>query len=321
MFGGASEALAARGPAATQPQPPQPERDRQARSPGGAEHRGHRRRRRRPPRVAVVEARRLCDAAQPGEILCSELVHVRRRFTRVAPVRSRAVSRDLKGLAGPLATCTLLWGDEAPRPPDDAPRLHGVRSVDHAAERRRPAIGGPKERAVLGTLLAADGAAVSVDALIDAVWRGTRRAVRPRTVHSYIARLRRALGPCPSGDGWLIAQGRAYVLPVDRAHLDAFRFADTAATGRTLLERGDPGAAITAFNGTRCRRGAALPTRVSKRSSTSEHGGPRTRGAAPQRDRRPASTRCSHWGRPASSYPISSRPSRRSLSASGDGAS
>ena len=59
--------------------------------------------------LAVVEARRLCDAAQPGEILCSELVRVAagsRGSHRFGP----AQSRDLKGLAGPLAACTLLVG-------------------------------------------------------------------------------------------------------------------------------------------------------------------------------------------------------------------
>ena len=44
--------------------------------------------------LAVVEARRLCDAAQPGEILCSELGPRRGRFTRVAPLRSRAGARS-----------------------------------------------------------------------------------------------------------------------------------------------------------------------------------------------------------------------------------
>ena len=106
---------------------------------------------------------------------------------RTASVPRR--SRDLKGLAGPLAACTLLWGDEAPRPPDDVPRdtvfgpLTARRNGDDLA------IGGPKERAVLGTLLAADGAAVSVDALIDAVWPEDAPRSATRTVHSYIARV------------------------------------------------------------------------------------------------------------------------------------
>ena len=66
------------------------------------------------------------------------------------------------------------------------------------------AIGGPKERAVFGTLLAADGAAVSVDALIDAVWRRTAPRSATRTIHSYIARSDVAARPVPrAGDGWL----------------------------------------------------------------------------------------------------------------------
>jgi class 3 adenylate cyclase len=58
--------------------------------------------------LAVVEARRLCDAAHAGEILCSELVRVAagsRGGHRFGPVRAR----ELKGLGAPLSSCALGW--------------------------------------------------------------------------------------------------------------------------------------------------------------------------------------------------------------------
>ena len=56
----------------------------------------------------VVEAARLEAAAEPGQILCSEFVRVMARgrgnhhFDELGPL-------DLKGLAGPLSACVVLW--------------------------------------------------------------------------------------------------------------------------------------------------------------------------------------------------------------------
>ena len=116
--------------------------------------------------LAVVEARRLCDAARPGEILCTELVRVAagsRGSHRFGPI----TARDLKGLAGPLASCTLVWNDDEIRDGHGAgaPHFSVFGGISMQKDGRDVPLGGPKERAVLATLLAAEGAPVSVDSV------------------------------------------------------------------------------------------------------------------------------------------------------------
>jgi DNA-binding SARP family transcriptional activator/WD40 repeat protein len=198
--------------------------------------------------LAVVEARRLCDAAQPNEVLCSDLARVAagsRGGHRFGPV----TARSLKGLPAPLPSCALLWDDTATSTiAPGAPRVTVFGTVALTRDGNDVQLGGPKERAVLATLVAAEGAPVSVDALVDAVWADDPPRSATRTLHSYIARLRRALGPGGGDDGWLATAGRAYRLAVDRAQVDAWRFADLATSGRVLLESGDLGAAVSAFD-------------------------------------------------------------------------
>lgn len=83
------------------------------------------------------------------------------------------------------------------------------------------ALGGPKQRAVLALLIAADGRALPDDVLIDEVWpdgdgQGTRR-----TLQTHISNLRRAIGSDAverAGDG--------YQLDLDRGAVDVWRFED-----------------------------------------------------------------------------------------------
>jgi DNA-binding SARP family transcriptional activator/WD40 repeat protein/class 3 adenylate cyclase len=194
--------------------------------------------------LAVVEARRLCDAAQSGEVLCNDLVRVAagsRGGHSFGPSRLIA----LKGLAGDLRCSPLVWSDEGASPKDasDATSLSVLGPLSVQRNGATVPIGGRKEQSVLATLLAAEGEQVSIDALIDAVWMDTPPRSAARTTHAYIARLRRAL---PTG--WLVTQGRAYSLTIPRANLDASRFADSVRAGRTLLAQGDPGAAVVAFS-------------------------------------------------------------------------
>jgi DNA-binding SARP family transcriptional activator/WD40 repeat protein len=192
-----------------------------------------------------VEAARLCNAAQPGEILCSDLVRVTagtRGGHRFGPVSER----ELKGLAAPLPSCALLWSDDVVAGSEaGALRFAVLGPLSVQTDGHDLAIGGPKERAVLAALLAADGAPVSIDALIDAVWGDSPPRSAPRTIHSYIARLRSTLGA--SDEGPLTTHGRSYALATDR-HVDALQFADLSESGRALLASGDPGAAVATFD-------------------------------------------------------------------------
>jgi DNA-binding SARP family transcriptional activator/class 3 adenylate cyclase/WD40 repeat protein len=198
---------------------------------------------------AAVEARRLCDAAEPGEVLCTELVcHAAgtRGGHRFGPVRRR----DLKGLREPVPSCALEWAD-GQRPADgpaDVPQLRVFGPLAAQRGEHDVSLGGPKERAVLATLLAADGEPVSIETLSDALWGDAPPRSAARTVHAYIARIRRTLGSGTDGDGALVTQGRTYSLSLPRANVDALRFVDAAARGRALVDRGDPGAAVTAFD-------------------------------------------------------------------------
>ncbi len=55
-------------------------------------------------------------------------------------------------------------------------------------------LGAPKQRAVLATLLMNRNRAVSVDALIDAVWTSAPVPAARTSIHSYVSNLRRLLG-------------------------------------------------------------------------------------------------------------------------------
>ena len=195
--------------------------------------------------IAVVEARRLCDAADTGHVLCSDLVRAAsgsRGGHRFGPV----TERELKGLGAPLASCELVWaeGEGGGEPPRY--RVFGPLAVERD-EHDLP-LGGPKERAVLAALVAGEGAPVSTDALAEAVWGDSPPRSARRTVQAYVARLRATIGTQAGGEPWLTSHGSAYVLEVDRENVDALRFTDLAAGARGLLERGDPGAAVTAFD-------------------------------------------------------------------------
>lgn len=107
-------------------------------------------------------------------------------------------------------------------------------------------LGGPKERAVLAILLAAEGEAVSIDGLAEAVWGEDQPRSAVRTLHAYIARLRKVLAVTGGGADPLVTRGRSYRLVLPPDAVDAHRFVDAAALGRSLSERADPGGALAA---------------------------------------------------------------------------
>lgn len=98
---------------------------------------------------------------------------------------------------------------------------------------------GPRRRAVLALLALAEGRAVSVDALLDAVWPGEVPTTGRRALHAHISRLRGHLG---AGAERLERQGSAYSLHLDDDGLDVGRARRLAAAGRRRLTS-DPTAA------------------------------------------------------------------------------
>jgi DNA-binding SARP family transcriptional activator/class 3 adenylate cyclase/WD40 repeat protein/energy-coupling factor transporter ATP-binding protein EcfA2 len=197
--------------------------------------------------TAVVEAARLCAVASGGTILCSEAVRVvsaNRSGCSFGPVRAV----QLKGLPGPVQVHEVAW---APLPYDPGEHRLAFRvlgPLEVLDGDRRVDIGGPKERLVLALLLARVNSPVSVDALMDAVWGDRPPRTAERTVHAYVARVRRTLEPRrPRGEPSTVLEtvGRGYQLRLDATQLDAARFAQLAKRGSGQLVSGDDAAAST----------------------------------------------------------------------------
>ena len=197
--------------------------------------------------TAVVEAARLCAVASGGMILCSEAVRVvsaNRSGCSFGPLRPV----QLKGLPGPVQAHEVNW---APPPYDPGQHRLAFRvlgPLEVLDGDGRVVIGGPKERLVLALLLARVNSVVSVDALIDAVWGDRPPRTAERTVHAYVARLRRMLEPRrPRGEPStvLATVGRGYQLRLDTTQLDAARFAQLGKRGSDQLVSGDDAASST----------------------------------------------------------------------------
>ena len=176
--------------------------------------------------TAVVEAARLCEAATGGTILCSDAVRVV-SANRSGCTFGPACGVDLKGLPGPVQAHEVSW-EPLPYDPGENRLAFRVLGPLEVLDGDRPVeVGGPKERLVLALLLARVNSAVSVDALVDAVWGDSPPRTAERTVHAYVARLRRTLEPRrPRGETstMLVTVGRGYELRLDAGQLDATRF-------------------------------------------------------------------------------------------------
>src|SRR5262245_13360378 len=210
--------------------------------------------------TAVVEAARLCTSASGGTILCTEAVRTvsaNRSGCSFGPVREVA----LKGLPDPVAVREVAW---VPLPYEPARHRLTFRVLGplEVLDQDRPlSVGGPKERLVLAVLLARVNSTVSVDTLIDAVWGDDPPRTAERTVHAYVARLRRTLEPRrPRGDPsvLLVTVGRAYELRLDARQLDATQFEQLARRGADELRRGDDAARATLHKALGLWRGDAF---------------------------------------------------------------
>lgn len=108
-------------------------------------------------------------------------------------------------------------------------------------------LGGPRQRAVLALLIAARGDVVSVDRMIEDLWRGEPPAKAIASLQSYVANLRRLLEPgrpprAPASV--LVSAAPGYAVRLDPDTVDAWRFERATAEARDLSAR-DPAAART----------------------------------------------------------------------------
>lgn len=95
-------------------------------------------------------------------------------------------------------------------------------------------LGGPQQRRLLAVLLSQRGQPVSPDRLIDSLWPdGLSAPGATRSVHTYVSRLRRAVG-----DSAIVTDGASYSVSLPSGSLDAEAFEDLlAAAGSAPAEQ------------------------------------------------------------------------------------
>ncbi|GAA1835041.1 hypothetical protein GCM10009836_11730 [Pseudonocardia ailaonensis] len=108
--------------------------------------------------------------------------------------------------------------------------------------RGRVELGGPKQRALLVSLLVRAGRTVSLEQLVDDLWPDEPPPRAAATVQVFVSNLRRALEPGRTRGTparVLVTAGRGYRLAVDPLTVDAHAFADLAGRGRRALAADD----------------------------------------------------------------------------------
>jgi DNA-binding SARP family transcriptional activator len=111
------------------------------------------------------------------------------------------------------------------------------------------ALGGPKQRALLGLFLLHRGETLSSDRLIDELWGERPPATATKSVQVYISRLRKALarGNGDASAGTIVTREHGYELRLDPERLDAHRFERLVAEARSDLAAGRPKPAVSAL--------------------------------------------------------------------------
>lgn len=115
---------------------------------------------------------------------------------------------------------------------------------------------GPKQRALLATLVLHAGQLLSVDRLVEELWGSAPPANAPNALQAHVARLRRLL-PAP-GHEWISTLPTGYLLTPGQASTDVARFTRLSGQGRAALPH-DPGqAALLLHRALSLWRGPAL---------------------------------------------------------------
>jgi DNA-binding SARP family transcriptional activator/DNA-binding XRE family transcriptional regulator len=106
---------------------------------------------------------------------------------------------------------------------------------------RPVALGGARQRAVLGLLALHPDLALHRSALIDALWSDSPPASAAKMIQSHIGRLRHLLDPGQrpqDPDGLLVSTGTSYRLQASAAELDLITFRQFVARGREARQAG-----------------------------------------------------------------------------------
>jgi DNA-binding SARP family transcriptional activator len=124
--------------------------------------------------------------------------------------------------------------------PSTAVRVDVLGPLRLTVDGRGVDVPGPKRRAVLALLAMAEGRAVTVDHLLDALWPSELPASGRAALHSHVSRLRGHLGPAATR---LKAMDGAYRLVLGDDEVDAARARALLADARELAGK-EPAAAL-----------------------------------------------------------------------------
>src|SRR5690625_4770784 len=107
--------------------------------------------------------------------------------------------------------------------------------VTVAASGKPAVLGEGRRRTILAVLLAAEGAVVTTDQLIDAVWSDHAPPSARKSLQSHVSRLRAELEAlAPAEPDALVAEGDGYRVNLDAHDLDAMTFSALADRARSL---------------------------------------------------------------------------------------
>ena len=110
---------------------------------------------------------------------------------------------------------------------------------------RRLALGGTKQRALLGLLLLHPNEVVASDHLVERLWGDAGRGEGSKALQVAVSRLRRVIDP--DRVGVLATSPPGYELRVESGQLDLERFEELVAEGRAAVAAGDPAAGSAAL--------------------------------------------------------------------------
>jgi predicted ATPase/DNA-binding SARP family transcriptional activator len=130
--------------------------------------------------------------------------------------------------------------------------------LEVAAQGRPVALPGSRERAVLVLLLLSANRVVPVERLVEDLWGEKAQKGATGALRVFVSRLRKALRE-GGGGAVVVTKAPGYLLPIERAALDAARFEDLLAGGREYAARRDhEGAAARLRQALALWRGPAL---------------------------------------------------------------
>ena len=110
-------------------------------------------------------------------------------------------------------------------------------------------LGGPRQRAVLGILLAARRAVIPAARMIDLIWDESPPQQASGALQAYVSHLRRQLEPARAARAAasvLVSEGPGYALRVSDEVVDAWRF-EAAVHEASRLDGSDPAVAVDAL--------------------------------------------------------------------------